>query len=213
VTEPRPRGVLVAFASAIERARIARYRARLRASGARAVMSFSVASLPAVIAGVLLALAALVVDRFAGSSNAADAPNVVPLLTAIAGFTGLLAVSVSASVGPVQAATGRMPTGVTAELVEDAGRDAVLRLVVATFVCAASLLLARLIFDAAVVLGVAVPTAVAALTLAALVGYISARLRLYRPAYLAERWANEMLRWLRGVASGPERGDGREAGR
>jgi hypothetical protein len=200
------------LAGAVERLRIARYQTRLRASGIRALGGLSAAGVLGAIMGLALGGLSLALDAWALPAiglGTKSPPEVVPLLTAIAGFTGLLTVSVSAAAGPVQAAAGRLPIEVTAELIDDPSRDALLRLIVVTFVAAGTLLFAEIVLGLTVRIGALFMIVVAATTLTAVVGYIGTRLQLYRPASLAQRWATDMVRWNRGIALGPETKAGR----
>ena len=119
-----------------------------------------------------------------------------PLFAAVAGLSGLLALAVTVSAGPLESALGRFPAVVGAPLLEDKARDGLLALLLATLSSTLFLLIVSVIALAAPITGAFAVAVLALATLATLVGYVRWRGTLRRPKNLAWHLADQMNGWL-----------------
>lgn len=119
-----------------------------------------------------------------------------PLFAAVAGLSGLLALAVTVSAGPLESALGRFPAVVGAPLLEDKPRDGLLALLLATLTSTLFLLIVSVTAMATPVAGAFVVAVLALATLSTLVGYVRWRGTLRRPKNLAWHLADQMNGWL-----------------
>lgn len=119
-----------------------------------------------------------------------------PLFEAVAGLSGLLALAVAVSSGPLESALGRFPAVVGAPLLEDKARDGLLALLLTTLTLALCLLIVSSTALATPITGSFFVALLAVATLATLVGYVRWRGTLRRPKNLAWHMAGQMNGWL-----------------
>lgn len=211
---PNPSGFLVFVVNAVERLRVAVFRARLSGSRQLGTLGLARDLLSSVAVGFLLLVGSVLVDalvlhRLGVSASETTSERISVVLTTVAGLNGLAALAVSTSVGPLTAALTRFPADVGVPLLEDDPRDGLLRLVVLNFVLALGLLLVRAVEVVVPLSGTLLTVGLAVLTLAALLGYVRQRVALFYPTNLALYLAQQMHSWLLPAASRPGRDPGR----
>lgn len=184
------RGLPIDLRSVRERLQVSLFRIRLSYSRQRGTLNLAKGSLLSVLAGLALLAGSLLVDSLLLSKLGVVVPRgmgarVPPLLTVVASLTGLIALAVSVSIGPVQSALTRFPADVSAPLLEDEPRDGLLSLVAVTFTLALGSLLTAVLKLATPFTGLVLVAALGVATLAALVGYVKQRVSLFDPTNLA----------------------------
>jgi len=111
---PRPSGFLVFVANAVERLRVAVFRARLSWSRQLGTLGLARDLLTPVAVGLLLLVGSVLVDAFVlrrlgVSASEVTSERISVVLTTVASLNGLAALAVSTSVGALTAALTRFP--------------------------------------------------------------------------------------------------------
>jgi hypothetical protein len=197
----------------IERLRISMFRVRTLYSRQRETLGLTARSLYPVLIGTVLLVGSLLLDEYLLPAIGVAVPGgavsrLTPVLTTVAGLTGLIALAVTVSTGPLQSALARFPGDVGAPLVEDEPRDGLLALVIATFTLALGSLMVSVFVGLAPVTGTLLVASLAMATLATLVGYVKQRVVLFDPANLARYLAWQMGRWAEAASPKPQEDPG-----
>lgn len=177
------------------------FRARLGAGRQRAMLGLVLGQWLPVLGGLLVAAASLAADAFLLPAVGVavlhpTSGQLVPVFASVVGLSGLVALAVTVSSGPLESALGRFPATVGTSLLEDEVRDSLLSLLLVTLTLALSLLVVTVLGLATPFTGAFAVALLAVATLAALVSYAKQRTALRHPTALAEYLAEQMERWL-----------------